>query len=259
MVSYAFTLENFEYWLLILVRIASFIFISPFFGHSGVPNRVKIGFSLFIAILLYNVVERPTLDYADVVGYGMAVVSEGITGLLIGFAANICNSIVLFAGNIIDMNIGLSMATEYNPDMATEMTLTGNLYYYVIMLLLTTSDMQSYLLRAISDTYSVIPIGQVRLQWEVLSGSMIQFMSDIFILGFRISLPFFMTMMILNCVLGIMAKVAPQMNMFAIGMQLKILVGFVILFITYYLMPSVANIVFQEIKLMVTRFAEGMY
>ena len=259
MVSYAFTLENFEYWLLILVRIASFMVVAPFFGHSGVPNRVKIGFSMFIAILLYEGVERPVPEYDSVVGYALIVVCEGITGLLIGFAANICNSIVLFAGNIIDMNIGLSMATEYNPDMATEMTLTGNLYYYVIMLLLTTSDMQGYLLKALCDTYSVIPIGQIKFQLGALSESMLAFMGDIFVLGFRISLPFFMTMMILNCVLGIMAKVAPQMNMFAIGMQLKILVGYGILFVTYFLMPRVSNMIFQEIKLMVTRFAEGMY
>ena len=259
MVSYAFTLENFEYWLLILVRIASFIFIAPFFGQSGVPSRVKIGFSVFITILLYNVVDRPSLDYENVVGYALVVLSEGITGLLIGFAANICNSIVLFAGNMIDMEMGLSMATEYNPDMATEMTLTGNLYYYALMLLLTTSDMQNYLMRAISDTYSVIPIGQVSLQWSALAGSMIQFMTEVFVLGFRVSMPFFMTLMILNCVLGIMAKVAPQMNMFSVGIQIKILVGFVIMFVTYFMLPKIAELVFGEIKTMVVRFAEGMY
>ena len=65
--------------------------------------------------------------------------------------------------------------------------------------------------------------------------------------------------MILNCVLGIMAKVAPQMNMFAVGMQLKILVGYVVLFLTFFLLPEVAEMVFDEIKTMVVLFAEGMY
>ena len=126
MVSYAFTLENFEYWLLILVRISSFMFIAPFFGQSAVPNQLKIGFSVFISLIIYNVAARPELNYESVVGYAVVVLCEGITGLLIGLAANICNSIVLFAGNIIDMDIGLSMATEFNPEMGTEMTLTGN-------------------------------------------------------------------------------------------------------------------------------------
>ena len=174
-------------------------------------------------------------------------------------AANICNSIVLFAGNIIDMDIGLSMATEFNPEMGTEMTLTGNLYYYLVLLLLTASNMHQYLIRAVCDSFSVIPIGNPNFNWEHLAGAMTRYMGDMFVLGFRIFLPFFACIMILNCVLGIMAKVAPQMNMFAVGMQLKILVGYVVLFLTFFLLPEVAEMVFDEIKTMVVLFAEGMY
>ena len=65
--------------------------------------------------------------------------------------------------------------------------------------------------------------------------------------------------MILNCVLGIMAKVTPQMNMFSVGMQLKVLVGFIVLFLTVFLLPSVADYIFSEIKTMVKLIAEGMY
>ena len=259
MVSYAFTLENFEYWLLILVRISSFMFIAPFFGQSAVPNQLKIGFSVFISLIIYNVAARPELNYESVVGYAVVVLCEGITGLLIGLAANICNSIVLFAGNIIDMDIGLSMATEFNPEMGTEMTLTGNLYYYLVLLLLTASNMHQYLIRAVCDSFSVIPIGNPNFNWEHLAGAMTRYMGDMFVLGFRIFLPFFACIMILNCVLGIMAKVAPQMNMFAVGMQLKILGGYVVLFLTFFLLPEVAEMVFDEIKTMVVLFAEGMY
>ena len=65
--------------------------------------------------------------------------------------------------------------------------------------------------------------------------------------------------MIMNCILGVMAKVAPQMNMFSIGIQLKILVGFIILFLMIFLFSSVAEMVFDEIKKMVVLFIEGMY
>ena len=60
-------------------------------------------------------------------------------------------------------------------------------------------------------------------------------------------------------VLGIMAKVAPQMNMFSVGMQLKVLVGFVVIFLTIFLLPDVANMILKEIKTMVKLIAEGMY
>jgi flagellar biosynthetic protein FliR len=259
MVNYVFDLNNFEYWLLILVRVTCFVYLAPVLGAQGVPNQTKIGLSVILSFLLYGVVDRPELTYSGVVGYSVVVVKEAITGLLIGFAANICSSIVLFAGNMIDMDIGLSMATEFNADMATESTLTGNLYYYLVMLLLIASNLYTYLIRAIADTFTVIPIAGQSFQWDSLLLTVIQYMGDLFTLGFRIFLPFFAAIMILNCVLGIMAKVAPQLNMFSVGMQLKVLVGFAILFLTAYLLPGVADLIFREMKLMVRSFAEGMY
>ena len=103
MVNFTFTLDNFEYFLLILVRITCFVYVAPLLGQTGIPNQVKIGLSFFTSILLYSVVARPEFSYESVVGYAVVVLKEGITGLLIGFAANICNSIVLFAGTVIDM------------------------------------------------------------------------------------------------------------------------------------------------------------
>ncbi len=141
-------------------------------------------------MLLYNVVDRPELTYASVVGYAVVVIKEGITGLLIGYAASICNSIVLFAGNIIDMDIGLSMSTEFNQDMGTETTLTGNLYYYLVLLLLITSDFYTYLVRAVTDSFSVIPIAHQKFAWDHLLSAITRYMGDSCVIGFRIFLPF---------------------------------------------------------------------
>ena len=259
MINYTFSIENFEYFLLILVRVSCFVFTAPLLGQQGIPGRIKIGFALVISLLLYPVVERPELTYASVVGYAVVVVKEGITGLLIGFAASICNSIVLFAGNIIDMDIGLSMATEFNQDTGTESTLTGNLYYYLVLLLMVSSNLYTYLIRALSDSFAVIPIAHQKFEWNHLLSAFSQYMVDLFQIGFRIFLPFFACIMILNCVLGIMARVAPQMNMFSVGMQMKILVGFVVLLLMVFLLPSVADFIFKEIKTMARLFAESMY
>ena len=57
MVNYVFTLENFEYFLLILVRVTCFVYVAPLLGQQGIPNQIKIGFSFFVSLLLYNVVE----------------------------------------------------------------------------------------------------------------------------------------------------------------------------------------------------------
>lgn len=259
MVNFAFSLHNFEYFLLILVRIASFIYIAPIFGDSAVTNRVKIGLAVFVTLFLYNIVDKPDLEYVTVVGYSVIVIREVITGLLIGFAAYICNSIILFAGAIIDMDMGFSMATEFNPAVNMETSITGNLYYYIVLLILITSDFHRYIFRAICDSFTVIPIGKTIFNWDHLLMSMTKYMGDMFVIGFRIFLPFFACIMILNCILGIMAKVAPQMNMFSVGMQLKLLVGFSVLFITLFLVPGIANFIYEEIKTMVVLIIEGLY
>lgn len=259
MMEVSFSLLDFEYILLILVRIASFVYIAPFYGQKGVPNQAKIGLSFFVAIILYNVVPHPELNYAGVIGYGVAVLKEGITGLLIGFAANICSSIVVFAGNIIDMDIGLSMAQEFNSDMGTQTTVTGDLYYYLIFAMLLATNTHHYILRAVCDSFYVVPIGGAQFEWDSLLVSMTTYMTDLFVIGFRIFLPIFAVMLIMNCVLGIMTKVAPQMNMFSVGIQLKILVGFVILFVVAFLFTNVADMVFDEMKKMVVLIIEGMY
>jgi len=243
-----------------LVRVAAFVFIAPFFGMNNTPRRTKVGFSLCIAIILYQtVLPRETLEYSGVIEFTIIILKEGITGLLIGFAANICNSIILLAGNLIDMNIGFSMATEYNPQMRTQASVTGNFYSYLVMLLLIATNMHHYILHAIADSYQLIPVNGQVFQWDRLLQGMITYAVNLFVIAFRCILPVFACIMILNCILGVMAKVSPQMNMFAVGMQLKVLVGLVIMFITIGLFINVSDFIFDEMKRTMVSMIKGMY
>lgn len=259
MFNYTFSLENFEILILILVRISCFVFVAPFFGMSNVPSRAKIGLSVFVSLMIYGFVDKTAVSYSGLFGYAVIVLKEGITGLLIGLAANICNSIILFAGNIIDMDIGLAMATEFDPTMKTQVTITGNLYNYFVLMMLVATNMHHYILRAVIDSYQVIPVNGQVFDWNHLLSSMTQYMTDMFVIAFRIVLPVFACIMILNCILGIMAKVAPQMNMFAVGMQMKVLVGLIVLFLTVTLLPGISDFIFTEMKRMIVSVIEGMY
>ena len=259
MADLSFSLVGFEYWLFVFARIASFVFIAPIFGQTAVPTRVRIAFAVVVSALLYNVIDKPAVDYVGVMGYAVVILREVITGLLIGYAANVCSNIVLVAGNIIDMDIGLSMVTEFNPEINSEISITGNIYYYFVMLLMLTSNMHTYVLRAACDSFTLIPAGRSVLLWDHLLASITKYMLDLFTIGFRIFLPFFVCIMVLNVILGIMAKVAPQMNMFAVGMQMKVLLGLVVLFITVFLLPYIADMVFDEIKTMVVLVIDGLH
>jgi len=191
--------------------------------------------------------------------YGVIVIKEGITGLLIGYSASICNSIVLFSGALIDMQVGLSMAQEFNPMTQMQESITGNFYNYMVMLMMLATNMYQYVLRAICESYQLLPISQQVFQWDYLLKGITDYMSALIILGFQITLPVFACMMIVNCVLGIMAKVSPQMNMFAVGMQLKVLIGLAVMFFAVMLLSDVTSSVAQEIKRMVVYMVKGMY
>lgn len=259
MIHYSFSLITFEYFLLIMVRITSFVVVAPFFNTPNTPARVKIGFAVFVSLLVFGVLPRTELVYTDVIGFATIVVKEGITGLLIGFAANICNSIVLLSGHIIDLQMGLSMATEYDPITKVNSPVTGNLYNYLVLMLLIISGMHRFILQAVVDSFTLIPVNGQNFQWDSLLSAMVKYMGDSFVIGFRVALPVFACIMILNCILGIMAKVAPQMNMFTVGMQLKVLVGFAVMLLTIQLLPYISDFIFTEMRKMIVSMVEGMY
>lgn len=257
--NFTFSLVNFEYFLLILVRLATFFFVAPMFSDRAVPAQSKIGLSCIIAIMVLYTIEPTEVSYMTTLGYSVLVLKEAITGLLIGFSAYICSSIILFAGNMIDVDIGIGMAQEYDPNFNAQVTITGNLYYYFMMLFFIITNMYQFVVRAIVDSFTLIPLGGAEFETDVLLETMARYMTNVFVIGFRIFLPVFATMLIMNCVLGIMAKVAQQMNMFSVGIQIKILAGLCVLYVMIFLFPEICNYIFQQMSTMMRNVVEGMY
>lgn len=259
MIEFSFPVSELEFFLLILVRITCFIYIAPFYGQSNTPGRIKIGLGFFISLLMYyTITPHAQLPYTTILGFTTIVLKEAATGLIIGLGAQLCTMIVSFAGSLIDMEIGLSMMNEYDPATKQSMTITGVYYQYMIMLMLIISGMYRYILRALLDTYTLIPVNGAVFHANRLLQNMITFMSDYLIVGFRICLPVFIATTMVNAVLGILAKVAPQMNMFAVGIQIKILVGLSILFLTVGMLPGASDFIFTEMKRMMVGFVEGL-
>lgn len=258
MIDYSFTYADLEFFLLVFVRITCFVYIAPFFSMSNTPKHVRVILSFFISMLMYHVIPRPDIIYNTLVGYATIVLKEAVTGLLIGFAANLCTTIVSFAGHIADMEMGLSMASLMDPATKQSTTITGIYYNYMITLMLIITGMHRYLIRAIAETFTLIPVNGAVLRSDALLASAVEFMADYIIVGFRICLPIFAVMLILNAVLGILAKVSPQLNMFAVGIQMKVLVGLCILFLTAAMLPGAANFIFVQMRRTIVSFVEAM-
>ncbi|MDE7324924.1 MAG: flagellar biosynthetic protein FliR [Lachnospiraceae bacterium] len=247
-----FTLAQFEFYLVILARISAFIYAAPFFSMNTVPQRIKIGLSAVLAYLVFTMSAYQPLVYSGSVGYLLLVAENVLAGVVLGLFANICTSILSFAGQIMDMQIGFSMATEYDPATRSTVSLTSNIYNYAVLLIMLVSRLHYYIVEAIVDSFELIPVGGVSLNTGIYK-LMIQFVTDFCVIGFRIALPVFAAIMIVNAVLAILAKVAPQMNMFVIGIQLKVLIGLVVLVVITAQLDSIADFIFDQMFDMLKR------
>ncbi|MCI8372768.1 MAG: flagellar biosynthetic protein FliR [Lachnospiraceae bacterium] len=259
MVSFEILQYDIEHYLLILVRIASFMVTAPVFSiASTTPRRIKIGFAAAIAFLVFPLIPREEIIYETIWQFAAIILEEAAVGVIIGFMANICINILSFAGRIIDTEIGFAMATQFDPTTRDQVSITGTLYMYFVMFLLLVTNMYQYVVRAIIDSYELIPVNGVQISISRLLELMLKYAADCFIIGFRIVLPFFTVMLLLNVILGILAKIAPQMNMFVVGMQLKVLTGLLVMVITAPLLLSVANFIFDEIKTLIVAAIQAL-
>lgn len=257
MITYNIALDQFELFILILMRMASFVFAAPFFNTANTPKRLRVGLAFFLSIIVYTLHPDMNVEYNGLIEYAGLVVIESVVGILLGAMASFCVQIIQFAGKLVDMDIGISMAQIMDPTTKVQVGIMGNFYYYMLMLLLIVSGLHQYLVAAIIETYNVIPIGGVKFGMSVYT-TVLNFMSDYFVIGFRIELPIFAATLLLNCILAIIARVAPQMNMFVFGMQLKIFVGIFVILFTIVMLPSVSNFIYNEIQTVMASLVRGM-
>ena len=258
MIEHSFSYGDLEIYLLIVVRLMTFIYVCPFFGGRQTPNLVKIGYGLLISILLYGAVPYTPPDYNTVAGYTVIVLKEAMVGLLIGFAVTLCEQIAAFAGTVVDMQIGLSMVSMMDPATNQQVTITGSLYSQYLTMALIITGMYQYILKALVDSFTLVPINGAVINTDRMLQTMLNFMKGYIVIGFRICLPIFIITFMTNVVLGVLAKVSPQMNMFSVGIQIKIIVGLMIIFITITMLSDASNFIFINMKEMMSDFVYSM-
>ena len=241
-----FTLEHLEFYLLILMRVSGFIMTAPFFSYSSVPMRIRAAMSVFMSLVVIQVTPVVDLTYSGVFGYSALVLKESMIGVVLGLMCSMCFYIINLAGQLMDMEMGLSMANM-------QFSVTGSLYNYLLMLMLVVTNMHYYIIRAIVDSFSYFNVGKAVFDTVSLKNIVVDFIANYFIIAVRIVLPVFCCMLLINVVLGVLAKAAPQMNMFVVGMQIKVLAGLAVLVIVIQSFPMVSDYIFGEMKDVITQ------
>lgn len=212
-----------------------------------------------VALILYTAYPYTPLNYTTFIGYTVIVVKELVVGLTLGFTANMVLTIINAAGQFIDRELGFSMVSNFDQTFNTETTISAQFYSMLVMILMLVLNLHYYILSALSDSFTLIPLGNVTIDTGELYDTMIEYITQYFIIALRISLPVLIAIMLLNVVLGVLAKTAPQMNMFVVGIQLKIFVGFGVIAVTLPFLSTITGYLYEQMQKVVMDVLQVFY
>lgn len=222
-------LPKFPAFLLILVRVTSFFVMMPLFSFRTIPTVHKIGLGFFLSWLIFYAISPPALEINGV--YFLLIIKEALVGLLIGFTAYMIFSAIQIAGGLIDFQMGFAIANVIDPQTGAQSPLMGQYLYTFALLFLLSFNGHHLLIDGIYNSYQFIPINQ---PWLPLGNSnvalyFVKSFSAMFVVAFQMSAPIVGCLFLVDVALGIVARTVPQLNIFVVGLPVKIIVSFLVI------------------------------
>jgi flagellar biosynthesis protein FliR len=213
-----------------LVRVLALISVAPVLSHRAVPVRVKLLLGFLITLVLVpNLATPPLADALSGAGIGL-LVQNILVGVTIGFAVRLIFAALELAGELIGLQMGLSYAGFFSPATGQAQNAVASFLAMLALLMFVAIDGHLMLIHALAESFRVFPIAEAdatAISFELL----VRLAAEMFSIALTIALPFLAVMLLVNVVLGVLARVAPQLNIFAVGFPLTILVGLAVLFL----------------------------
>ncbi len=214
---------------LITMRMTGAVALNPVFGRTNVPSQVKAAFIFAFSVLLY-VSQGGELqkEPATLVEYGVMLVSELFLGFVIGFAIELAVLVVQYASAVMDFSMGLSMAQIYDPEYNTQMTVTSGVFYAFLMMLFLALDGHVWLVGLFFRSASEIPFGQVNIN-PYIGIKVLDMYTQAIYMGLQFAFPLIAMELVTEAAVGILMKIIPQINVFVVNFQIKLMVGLLML------------------------------
>lgn len=222
-----------------LSRILALIATSPILGNPSVPVRVKLGLAILITVLVMPLVEKtmPHIDPAS--GIGLIILLQQILiGAAIGFVMRVVFVAVEMAGELIGLQMGLGFAIFFDPQSSGQIDVIGRFMGVIASLAFLAIDGHLMLIALISQSFDTLPVGLDAITDATFS-TLANWGGEVFKSGLQLSLPVLTALLITNLALGVLTRVAPQLNIFAVGFPLTLSIG---LFVLALSMPFYAPI-----------------
>ncbi|MCL2225041.1 MAG: flagellar biosynthetic protein FliR [Defluviitaleaceae bacterium] len=224
--------NNIDVLMLILVRVSAFMVSLPVLSGMSIPLQARLFFAFILSTAIYSSGLVETVTYHDTVsGFIMLIVAEAMTGALMGFVLFFVFNIILFAGHFIDFSMSFAMVNVMDPIQQIQVPIMGNLLFMLANAVLVVAGGLHIFLRYFFASFRLVPIGTAFILGNYpIADFMVTTFVGFVITGISLALPLIGTMLVIDVCLGVMVKAVPQMNVFVVGMPLKVMVGLFLVF-----------------------------
>ncbi len=215
--------------LLIMFRTGAMLMIIPVFGHVAIPRILRVWLIIILALIIFP--SKPVFEIqppSTTIQLAIIILIELAIGFAIGFAVIILFSAVQFAGHLIGLEMGLAVASILDPMGAGEISIIGEFYYLLSLLIFLSIDGHHYVIEALVRSFELIPLGGGVFD-AGLGEYILTLTGNLFVIAIKLDARVIITLFIVNVVMGIVARTVPQMNVFIVGFPLAIGVGLIMI------------------------------
>lgn len=212
---------------MVLARVSGIFTFNPIFGRNNIPQMAKAGVTFVLALVM---VAGGGMEYrlpAGLLPFAFDLVKELFVGAVLGFFVNLILQVFAIAGEVSDMQIGLSMARSYDPTFGNA-GLSTQLYNYWFMLYFFAVGGHLSYIELFAISYESIPIGFNSLNIN-LGYILVQYFQTVLTLGLKLAMPVIAASLVTEFCIGVLMKAVPSIHVFVINIQIKMLVGLVVL------------------------------
>lgn len=215
-----------EVFLLILGRVAGVFIEAPLLSSRSIPPGIKTAIAVWTAILLWFVVPVSGALPTTLFSFLIALTVEVTIGFLIGFICQILFISIQAAGEIMDLQMGLSVATALDPVFGAAISVIGRLAFFIALIIFITANGHHLILSAFHQSFRMLPAGgAANFGNPLLAEQLLNLMRIFWITAVKFAAPIVLLIFISDFTFGIVSRVAPQVNVFMLGFQVKPLVG----------------------------------
>jgi flagellar biosynthetic protein FliR len=216
-------------FMLVSVRISAMLIAAPMFSTSSVSTPIRVVIAFSIAALMLEAIKAPKIDILTPQG-ALAIASEALIGAAIGFMFQMAFSAVAMAGEHISSTMGLGFAAMMDPQTGTQSPVITQFMTVMMLLVFMTVEGPHLLLKQLAASFQAMPIGDGLLRPDVIL-NLARAGGLIFSAALLVSLPVVLALFLVTLLIGMLTRVAPQLNLFSIGFPISITAGLLLIMI----------------------------